>query len=95
MEPRWKHDWLQDKTKEGGQHCVFLGGTNTYDLWLDVDGDLRMVRGESLDEWDYYAPNNEGGLDRISYEMTVTTEEWDEVLRYLKLFVPDWAQRRP
>jgi hypothetical protein len=92
MEPRWKHAWMK---ADPSPECVFLGGTNRYDLWVDEDGDLRVVRGESIDEWDYFQSTKTGGFKRASYEMRITDEEWEEVLRYLSLFAPDWQKLAP
>lgn len=76
-------------------HCTFLGGTNDFDLWVDADGDLRVVCGEGTPDWDYYQQTDTEGLLRISEEMDITDEQFNEVLRYLALFAPDWRERAP
>ncbi len=97
MEPRWMVKWLnnQDGTPSSRPHCVFLGGTNDFDLWVDADTDLRIVCGETGREWDYYHQTDNGDLIRVSEEMDITDEQFKEVLRYLALFAPDWRERAP
>ena len=96
MQPRWMNRWVTDAHGPLPKpHCTFLGGTNDFDLWVDADGDLRVVCGERGAEWDYYQMIKGEGLVRISEEMDITDEQFNEVLRYLALFAPDWMERVP
>jgi len=95
MQPRWMHRWLGSTPDNPVLSCVFLGGTNKYDLWIDTDGDLRVVCGDNIFEWDYFEVWETGELHRVSEEMPLTEEELNEIETYLALFAPDWRDRRP
>jgi hypothetical protein len=87
MEPRWYSDWGLDGT------CQYLGGTPTYDLWIDERRDIRVVKDYGADNWDWFHWNRE--VDRFlwgSKDMDGVdhTELLEEVLLYMSLFAP-WA----
>lgn len=88
MQPRWNVHWLTDY-----DDAAFLGGTNSVDIWIDDEGDLRLVIDEGTDGWDYWGFDRDGEVVRRSEDSTLTDEEIAQAFLYLGLFVPDWKER--
>lgn len=88
MNPRWNDHWRTDY-----EDSVFLGGTNSVDIWIDDEGDLRLAVGEGTDGWDYWMFAADGGVVRRSEDSSLTDDMVAEAFIYLDLFVPDWKER--
>lgn len=87
MEPRWRHEWAE------AYECVFVGGTNTADLWIrnGVTGYVRIVVGATVYDWGWTYWEGDGLGNNVN-ELAMTDyyrEHKEEIETYLRLFVPE------
>lgn len=88
MQPRWNDHWLDEY-----HHTSFIGGTNSVDLWIDDEGDLRMSKGHGGKGWDYWMLADDGEVVRMCADTDLTDDMVVEAFIYLNMFVPDWKER--
>lgn len=94
MEPRW------DYGSGWSDMMLFLGGTNTFDIYVDSEGVLRLTCGPpNNDNWHWVETDAHGHLTPV--EWSNPSEEWGELFyedrrnieAYLQCFAPDWHER--
>lgn len=78
--------------RETGVHISYLGSTAGVDLWLDGDGDLRVVAGAG-NGWDYFVVREDNTIERVSLDVDLDFKKLAMIKRYLKTFVPDLYAR--
>lgn len=89
MEPRWYTDWRSRYSE-----FVFLGGTNTFDLWFDDKKDVRVVWAENATKWDWFFYHRAWEEYRWGTEDNGEVDHeqvLEEALTYLRLFAP-WVE---
>lgn len=86
MEPRGKQPW-------NGLYR-YLGGVGKYDLYLDSDGDVRVVDIGRPFEWGYVAIKD-GKVDRFVEDGDVSDESKVLIIQYIRLFAPGILAEEP
>ena len=79
--------------REESRHYIYLGSVAGADLWLDGDGDLRVVKQAGSFGWDYFTINKDNKIKRMSEDTHIDFKELSLIKHYLKTFVPDLYAR--
>lgn len=96
MEPRFKQG-IADIDLD---HGMFVGGTNDFDIYVIMSGSMAqavvLVRGNTWRDWDTLhlpvrSPREEPERATVHMDIRLTMEQLEEILTYLRLFVPDVA----
>lgn len=90
--PRWDYSdhWIDP--------AEFLGGTSTFDIYVDHEGYLRLANGYPCNENWHWVEVKTGPKAYMRYH---ASPEWcadydsdiHNVMRYISLFAPDWRVR--
>lgn len=96
MEPRFKQG-ITDVDPDLG---VFVGGTNDFDIYVRMSRPMApavvLVRGNTWRDWDTLhlpvrSPSKEPEIATVHMDIKLTMEQLEEILTYLRLFVPEAA----
>jgi len=73
----------------------FLGSVNGKDLWMDFDGDVRVVSSDG--SWDYFVVKSSVSgtfmLERATNDADLDTKTLFLIKRFLRAFCPDLVER--
>lgn len=97
MEPRWDYG---DEAGGWQERTLFLGGTNTFDIYVDFEGQLRLTCGPTCnDNWHWVERGVGGSLRPVAWGdpsarwRDLFYEDRRNIEAYLQCFAPDWHER--